>query len=67
MKPAAAYARATTLVQQAIAEIQENDPDAAAYLVARAALVGVRSRSGSERASALGYKLADELATESIP
>lgn len=49
-----------TLIQ---ARSTVNDPTVRAYMIARAALVQVRSLRGHARASELAYRLADELAT----
>ena len=59
--PAHAYARITREVQALIAATSDNDLDRAAYMVARAALLTVRSRHGDRAAAETAFKLADEL------
>lgn len=62
--PAQAYARATAIVEQAIAEIDSgNDKSRAAYMLARAALLRVRGLRGGQEAARMAYQLADEFST----
>lgn len=64
--PATVYSAITKAVDKLVIEHAENDPDRAAYLVARAALVGVRGRSGPKRAFDMAAGLGDELFGEIV-
>lgn len=55
------YASITKAVDQLVADHAENDPDRARYLIARAALIGVRATSGPKRAYEMATGLGDEM------
>lgn len=63
--PAKSYARVSQMVGTIMAtKLEENDPSQVAYLIARSALLEVRTRKGSQGAAELAYRLADEFAGE---
>ena len=58
------YARLAVEVEALLAAHPETDPTAAAYMIARLALLTVRALRGPKRAAEIAYKLADEFAAE---
>lgn len=61
MTPAASYALISREVDALVAKASENDPDRAAYMVARAALLTVRGRRGEKAAAEVAFRLGDEM------
>ena len=58
------YANITREVQNIVDRYDNQaEPDVAAYMIMRAAMLNVRGRRSAADASALAYRLADEIAT----
>lgn len=63
--PASVYGRISSSLGNIFHKYgDEAEPTAIAYMIARYALLAVRSQRGSRRAAELAYKLADEFAGE---
>lgn len=64
MADSSPYSKVDDAVQRIISDRSETHPTVVAYMIARAALLLVRSRHGAHRAAEIAYKLADEFAGE---
>ncbi len=65
-QPAGAYAEITRGVHRLITDQDDIEPEVAAYMIARAALITIRARRGADKAAELAYRLADEFAGEDV-
>lgn len=63
--PATQYLEASKGVEALVAHLStgENDPDRAAYFVARAAILMASTRHGYQGAAEIAYRIADEFAS----
>lgn len=59
------YARAELIVADACTTLGV-EPEVAAYMLARLALLSIGARRGRSRAAEVAYKLADEMAVQSL-
>ena len=62
--PANSYAEITREIDASISRHIEVEPEVAAYMLARSALLQIRAMRGSSAAAQMAYRLADEFASE---